>query len=146
MQNKQPTGSAYEKAVRLLSMRMHTSYELKKKLKQKGFSDDNIRVALEKLTAEGYLNDGSTAESYLNSLINHKTFGYYGIKAKMMQKGIDVRVIDILLEENFPPDKEAELAARYVSKNNLSGIKAAVGLKRKGFRSQIVAKYFNDIE
>jgi regulatory protein len=146
MQNKQPTGTAYEKAVKLLSMRMHTSYELKRKLKQKGFADDNIRLAIEKLTADGYLNDAQTAESYLHSLINHKTFGYYGIKAKMMQKGIDVKIVDMLIEENFPPDKEAEIATRYVTKNNLSGLKAATGLKRKGFRGQIVSKYFNDIE
>ncbi len=136
---QQPT-TAYDKAITLLGIRMHTSFELERKLRQKGFEEAEVSAAIERLKTERYLNDDDTALSYLNSLINHKTFGYYGIKAKMQQKGISSSLIERLLEENFSLAIEEELAKKYLSKNKKSGDKAAMGLKQKGFRNEVIAK------
>ncbi len=119
---------------------MHSAFELARKLKLKGFAAEEIGLAIEKLKQERYLNDEDTAESYLNSLINNKTFGYYGIKAKLHQKGFEHALVERLLEENFPLEKEEALAKKYLSKSRKTGQKAMAGLKSRGFRSQVISR------
>jgi SOS response regulatory protein OraA/RecX len=144
MHNKQPKNTAYDKAVSLLSIRMHTSKELGKKLKLRGYADDEAQLAIQRLTEAGYLDDSKTASAYLDSMISHKTYGFYMLKAKLGQKGLEQNLINQLLEEKLPLEVEVKIADKYVYKNRLDGIKAAAALKRKGFRSQIVSKYFSD--
>jgi len=140
MSEYQQSTPAYERAIKLLGIRMHTSFELSRKLKQKGFTESEVSDAIERLKQERYLNDDNTAESYLNSLINTKTLGYFGIKAKLMQKGIPNSTIERLLAENFTLDVEEKLARKYLQKSKKDGDKAILGMKQKGFRTEIIVK------
>lgn len=131
---------AYEKAVKLLGIRMHTSFELAQKLKRKGFPALDIQDAISQLTSQRYLDDNLTAKSYAESLVNYKTFGYYGILAKMQQKGIPNQLAVAVLAEVLPQEQEETIAKKALAKFKSRGIKAAAMLKRKGFRSNIISK------
>jgi regulatory protein len=131
---------AYDRAIKLLSIRAHTSFELARKLKQKGFAQAGIDEAIKRLTEERFLKDEDAAYSYAMSLINHKTFGYFGIKAKLMQKGLPNNLVESILAENFPLEAEAKIAQKYLEKTGKTGIKAAAGLKSKGFRTEVISR------
>jgi len=140
MTNNQELNSAYEKAIKLLSIRMHTSFELTNKLKLRGFAADVITETLEKLKEERFLNDDSVAEAYVDSLIRYKTFGYYGIMAKLKQKGINFDLAEKIVSDKLSTEEEEKIAKKLMDKNKSSGLKAAESLKRKGFRSQVIAR------
>ena len=53
---------AYDKALKLLSMREHTEKEIREKLKDKGFSSDEIDEAISRLLAENSLSEERFAE------------------------------------------------------------------------------------
>lgn len=133
--------SIYEKAVSLLKIRPHHSEELRKKLKLRGFSSDQIDEVIVKLTEEELLNNQQFAQNYVEELIRNKTFGFYGLKAKLMQRGIPGNEADALLKENLSIEKETELAMKIVERAaGLDKIKLAQKLQRKGFRGDVISR------
>lgn len=131
---------AYDKALRLLSMRMHSMSELTKKLERKGFGKEAVAKIIVQLREQDLLNDERAASSYLDSLIAYKTFGYYGIKAKMIQKGFSQELIEDLLASRLDLGVEESIAKKFLEKKPRTKVSAAQALSRKGFRSQIIGK------
>ena len=136
--------NAYDKATQLLKIRSHYSTELARKLSLRGFTKLDIEEAINQLTEQGLLNDAEYAQAYTEELIRNKLFGFYGLKAKLMQRGIDSRDAEKLLKENLPVETETEIALRVVDRNNdLEKIKLAQKLARKGFRSEVITTVIN---
>ena len=71
---------AYEYAVYLLSLSLRTSGELENKMREKGYSSENIGKVIQELATNRYVDDSRYAEVYLENLKKYKTFGFYGIK------------------------------------------------------------------
>ncbi|MGE5297790.1 MAG: regulatory protein RecX [Acidobacteriaceae bacterium] len=145
MELSEQENKIYDKALKLLSVRIHASRELAVKLSKKGFVSGQIQNVILVLTEQGLLNDELTADSYLDSLANYKTFGFYGIKAKMLNKGFEPALVERLLNEKFGADKELELARKFLKKKPRTKMSAAQSLARKGFRSQVIAKVLPDL-
>lgn len=130
-----------EKAHSLLKIRLHHSKELEKKLLMRGFDRKETTALIDQLKTEGLLNDEQFAQLYLDSLIRNKTFGFYGLKAKLMQRGIAGNNAEALLKANLSLEQEKEIALRVVERNkNVEKIKLAQKLSRKGFRSEVIAQ------
>jgi regulatory protein len=130
---------AYNKAIKFLDLRLHTSFELKRKLQQRGFKEEAIDKAIEDLKGVGFLNDLQFAEVFLDNLIRFKSFGYYGLKAKLLQRGIDGNMVEKLLKEKLTLEGEKKIALRFVEKaRERDRIKIAQSLSRKGFRSEVI--------
>ncbi|MBQ6899108.1 MAG: RecX family transcriptional regulator, partial [Clostridia bacterium] len=64
---------AFDSAMRMLSLRAHSEYELKIKLKQK-FSEDAVVFAIDKLRNLKLLDDESFAFNYAEELYRRKGF------------------------------------------------------------------------
>ena len=143
----------YDKAIQLLKIRPHYSIELAKKLSLRGFAKLDIEKVINLLTAEGLLNDARYGQQYVEELIRNKSFGFYGLKAKLMQRGIPAPDAESLLKANFPPEKELEIAKRVAAASerraspikdgreragDIDKIKLAQKLSRKGFRTDII--------
>ena len=64
MKRSRHSGSALDSALRSLTRRSHSRWELKTKLIQKGFPKEEIKAALDRLTELGYLNDQNFAMDY----------------------------------------------------------------------------------
>jgi regulatory protein len=130
----------YEKAVKLLGIRAHTSFDLKRKLQMKGFNREVVEEVIGRLIKERYLNDEMVALNYIESLINYKSYGFYGILTKLKQKGIDKGMAEKILAEKMDLETEEKIAKKFLLKNKSTGSKAAAALKRKGFRTHVIFK------
>ncbi len=85
---------AYEKAIELLSYREHSSFELKSKLLQKGFSGSVIESVIETMISKGYLDDDRFTDLYFRELIRQGKYGPLMIRKKMLEKGITSDIVD----------------------------------------------------
>ncbi|MEO8065631.1 MAG: RecX family transcriptional regulator [Candidatus Doudnabacteria bacterium] len=131
--------NVYDKATQLLKIRPHYSAELAKKLSLRGFAKLDIDDAINRLIEQGLLNDAQYAQAYTEELIRNKSFGFYGLKAKLMQRGIPGNDAEQLLKENFTLEKEKEIALRVAERaGNIDKNKLALKLSRKGFRSEVI--------
>lgn len=134
----------YEKAVRLLSIRMHTTGELFQKLKRKGFKPADIRPVIARLEEQKFLDDARFAEIFVDNLKRHKDWGYYGIKAKLLARQIPSDMAAEALAEFYPLEDEIQVAARFLKKQkspqNITWEKKAQALQRRGFRNDVIAR------
>src|SRR3989344_2663803 len=108
--------NAYEKAVGLLKIRPHYSGELAKKLTLRCFKRQEVDEVINRLHDSGMLNDAQFAEAFLANLIRFKTFGFYGLKVKLMQRGMASQDAEVLLKENLSLEQEQEIAERLLEK------------------------------
>jgi regulatory protein len=134
---------AYEKAVQLLKIRPHHANELAKKLLIRGFNREDVDAVILKLAELKLIDNDLFAQNYLEELLRYKSFGYYGVKAKLMSRGIASNEADNLLKENLTIEKELEIAEKVVMREGRNvkredKIKLAQKLQRKGFRSEVI--------
>src|SRR3989338_5101884 len=90
-------GKAYEAAVRLLSRREHSVYELMNKLGRKGFSMAECEEALTRCQELGFQSDSR----YVQSMLRHRIQQGYGpmrIRQDLQAAGIDPVFIDEALQ------------------------------------------------
>lgn len=134
----------YEKAISLLKIRLHHSQELSRKLLMRGFARQDVEEVIGKLANDGLLNDAQFGQMYLGSLIRYKTYGYYGLKAKLLSRGLASNEAENLLRENLSLEDELEIAKKLVEKSREEDpMKLAAKLSRKGFRSEVISKVVN---
>lgn len=140
---------AFDNAVRLLSFRSRSEKELRTRLTQKGFEENWIDKAIEKLKYYGYLSDESFARMFAKDRQNVKKLGSRGIKAELKQKGVDNEIIDEVIEEICSDEKELEQAIalcekkyRTIGKDPLPKQKQKLlqFLVRKGYSFDIAGK------
>lgn len=85
-------------AVRLLARREHSTAELTRKLRERGFSAGSIEPGLERLRDGGYLSD----RRFAGSLARHRAGQGYGslrIRAELGQHGLGRAVIDEAIDD-----------------------------------------------
>lgn len=97
---KKTSGSnfAFDAAVRFLARNMRTESEIRSKLEDKGYSEDDTEGAIEKLRSYGYLNDVAYARAYVNTY--GKDRGRLRLAYELGSKGIDKSIIEEVLPEN----------------------------------------------
>ena len=136
--------TAYEKALSLLAMREHTKKELKEKLRNKGFKDNEIEDALAKLEKEGAISNDRFIEMFIRSRIK-KGDSAALIRLKLKDKGISGEDIDNAIDELINSYEYKEMVKRVVkealSKKEMN--KAVQGLVRKGFKTSEIKEALN---
>ena len=88
----------YAKACKFLSMRGRSKKELCDKLKEKGFSKEQIEYAIDEADKRGYIDDDAFAREYAEYLLS-RGYGGFVLKQKLFQKGIDKETADRVIEE-----------------------------------------------
>ena len=78
---------AYDKALSLLAMREHTAKEIKDKLTRKGYSDDDITDAVERLISENAISEERFAESYIRSRMRKNPEGKPVLMMRLRERG-----------------------------------------------------------
>ncbi|MEN6620644.1 MAG: regulatory protein RecX [Smithella sp.] len=107
---------ALQKAYRLLSMRAHSSYEIEKKLQEKGFPPAVIKEALEKLQELKYLNDASFSSRWAHNLAINKLWGNRKIIANLREKGVAPYLIERAIKEVRDEISEEKAIALIIDK------------------------------
>ena len=102
-------------AVRILTHRDHSKFELKQKLRQRGFGDKVINTAIAECERLHYINDLRTAHVYILQL-KRKCFGKRYIQMALKKKRLSGTAIEKILFENYPGVDEYGHAGRLLEK------------------------------
>ena len=127
----------------LLGARPHFRAELQAKLGQRRFAPEEIEAALDRLAAQGYLDDRATARRFVQARSEGRGEGRHRLRGELLKRGVAPGLADEVLAELLPEDDRAaaaEAAARFLRSGRKSPDALARHLARKGFsRRAIVA-------
>ena len=136
-------------ALRYLSYRDRSEFEIRGRLGQKEFPDNIIQEAVYWLTGLGYLNDERFALAWSRLSVSTKKFGEYRLRRELSAKGLTTETIEQTLRIVYSESNEWDLAQACAQKklSHLKGIepksksrRLAQFLQRKGFASDTVFK------
>lgn len=85
--NQPPSDNPLARAVGLLARRAHSKWELRRKLRQKGFEPEAIEAAMVRLGELGYLNDSAFASGLVKRRAALR--GPLALSAELAARGID---------------------------------------------------------
>lgn len=146
---KKPSGSAYDRALRLLSIRDHSEVELRRKLRRAAHEPEEIDRAIERVRALGYLNDARFARLRASSLVTQGRLGPRGVAAKLQQAGVSESLVREAVAQAMDGKDELELATELLKKKHPDALgskdpkvraRAARYLAGRGFSSGVVAR------
>jgi len=106
----------FNSALRILTGRDHSKYELTQKLEQRGFTALDIEKAVSECERFDYINDERTSRVYIRQLIL-KGYGEKRIRHEMNKKGLNGERIENILCETVAEIGELEGAERILDKN-----------------------------
>jgi regulatory protein len=90
--------SAKSVAVRLLSRREHSAFEIRDKLSKRDFDKSEIEQAIIELQQGGWLSDERYAEAYIR-MRQQKGFGPIRISIELNERGVKESIIDTYLHQ-----------------------------------------------
>lgn len=129
--------TAFEKAVTYIEKALKTRKQVATYLSQKGFTDNVIEYAVDKLCSYKYVDDEEYAVLYVKTY--SKKYGYYKIKNDLLLKGVDKELIERALSKMEDSSEVAFLIAEKYLKNKEKDLKnkqkAYKHLMSKGFTS-----------
>jgi regulatory protein len=96
-------------ALRLLGRRDYTSAELRQKLADRGFAEEDIDAGLARLTADGLIDDQRVAAAFLRTASRIKGRGPARISRELRARGIDRDVVDALVSGISDADQIAAI-------------------------------------
>lgn len=138
--------SAFDTAAYFLSFRDRSAKEIEDKLKEKGYSSDEIEEAVRKLKTYGYINDENYALSYIKSNMRKK--GSKLIAIELNRKGIDKDTISNQIDCVDIDEKQAILDVIERKYSNLEDEKvrrrAYAYFMRKGYKSEDISNAFSN--
>jgi regulatory protein len=88
--------SAKSVAVRLLSRREHSAFEIHDKLRKRDFDEEEIAQAIVELQQGGWLSDERFAEAYIR-MRQLKGFGPIRIAIELNERGVEETIVDSCL-------------------------------------------------
>lgn len=154
--NRSELNKIKNQAFRFLSLRNHSSHELKLKLIKKNYPKELIDDAIEQLKVKNFINDREFARQYIDEKINKKKSGFFKIKSELNKKGIERELIEELLSSlnsqisldiasNLAKKKYDQLIQKKIDHRKLKK-KIFSFLASKGFESDIILSVFNKLK
>lgn len=144
-------------ALRHLSSRSRTVFEMKKHLQQKGFEEEQIKALIEEFSSCGYLDDLRYCQEYFNYGFG-KGKGKRRVFNELREKGVDQGVIDIAFGEyDLEIDEVGRAREESAKVLRMAGIEdgqpvpekilARIGrkLQSKGYNSDTIYRIIGDL-
>ena len=129
---RRPELTPAQRALGLLVRREHSRKELKRKLAARGVEAEDAQAAVERMTAEGWQDDGRFAELLVRSRANNG-YGPLRIRAELSTHGLDRDIVTAAMDayDGDAPDRGIQRkAADFLIRRGYSGdqVRAAVRL------------------
>jgi regulatory protein len=102
---------AREKALRFLSNRPRSEWEVRQNLLKAGYGNETIERVLERLRGVGLVDDAAFVRYWLENRAQFKPKGAVALRQELRRKGVDREVIDSVLEESDQAEDKAALQA-----------------------------------
>lgn len=106
---KRVPSDPYDLAVRFLAPRPKSVAEIRRHLRSRGHAEEDIDGAIDRLRAQGYIDDDAFARYWVEQREQFRPKGDRAIVSELMQKGIARETIDVVLGERAP-DAQVRLA------------------------------------
>ena len=90
--------TALQRAVGFLARREHSQLELRRKLAERDYSEEEIDIALQRLIETDMQSDERFTHSYIESRYQ-RGHGPYKITAELAQRGIDESLVDQVMRD-----------------------------------------------
>jgi regulatory protein len=145
---------AMNTAVRILTNRDHSFYELKQKLQQRAIENEVIGAVMAECERLNYINDERTARLYISQL-NRKCFGKRYIKMALKKKGLRGDAIENILLQKCSEVEERKKAARLLGKKMKASNQEKEAAKKRdniyrflyarGFSKDVITDLIRDV-
>jgi regulatory protein len=151
LQSKETLEVAYLSALRFIDYRPRTTSEIESKLAEKGFADEVIQQAVERLRANGLLDDTRFARTWVENQSTFRPRGQRALAYELRRKGVADEVIahsleEIPAEEDLAYQAGKKQARKLVNlERNLFRTKLSAFLARRGFSYGTIAPVVNRI-
>ena len=134
-----------DKALRLLSIRSRSRYEIENALAALEIAAEVRRGILEELRELGLVDDERFAREFVGARVDLKRLGPHRLKFELRKLGVAPAIVERVLDEAFPTGRQEELAWVAVRKKLGSRVpderdvrRISDFLKRKGFDYGVV--------
>ena len=107
-------------AIKLLTLRRRSVFEIKTRLQKKGYESDIIEQVIKELNSFKYLDDEAFAESYINDRMNFRPCGRFIIKKELKERGVEENIIERKIEELISVEQEIESAGKLAMQKSKS--------------------------
>lgn len=139
--------AAKEQAYEFLRRRERSEKEVREHLMGKGFEVETVEAVLERLQELDYVNDRRFTQLWVKNRAFSKQKGSEFLKKELLDKGISPELIEDILEAEFDPGNEYEVALQCAQKKLKSYPKDPEiwkgklwrFLTQRGFQSEIIA-------
>jgi regulatory protein len=142
--NKDPKHAA----LRYLSYRDRTGFEVVKHLREKGFGEDEISDVLKYLAENRFIDDEEYCRRFTDSFVK-KGRGPLRIKHELEKKGVSFEMIQATLFERFGEGREFDLALetarRLQNREVMEKARLARRLASSGFHADIIYRVLEQI-
>lgn len=130
----------------MLNRRDYTAAELRTKLLDKDYAEDEVTAALDELTRDRFVDDLRVATSFVRVASGIKGRGRHRIARELEHRGVDKAVIAEALQ-SMPISDEEENIRRFLARKALPARlspadhrKVFAQLMRRGFSADLIAK------
>lgn len=120
---------ARDKAIRYLSYKMRSEYQVIKKLEEDDFSPDIINKVINLLKKYNYINDYEFAKAFFKDKMTLSKHGSIKIREDLRLSGIKSDIIDKVIYEN--DIDEAEIAFELLAKKTIRRTEKSITYKEK---------------
>ncbi|SMO55813.1 RecX family transcriptional regulator [Melghirimyces algeriensis] len=143
-----------QSALRYLSFRPRTVYEMKQHLAGKGYETTFVDETVTEMIHQRYLDDRRFAEAWVEERRRRKGFGTRMLKQELEKKGVSSKIVDEVLDR-LNEDEERELALEMAERRyrRLAGeswpkVERRLGqyLLRRGFVSSLVYELLREFQ
>ncbi len=145
---------AMEVALRLLAVRLRSRRELEQRLSRRDIAPATVRVVVERLAAEGFIDDMRFARAWVRGRLALRPSGAVRLRRELLRKGIAPELIEPALREAFAESDERQLALdvararmrRYRSDPPDAAYRRLAGvLQRRGFSADAIATALREV-
>jgi regulatory protein len=144
---------AYQQAIKYLSYRARTSKQIVDYLCKKGHSESVISSIISQLISRRWIDDKEYAMRFAEQSIFKKHKGQIWIKQMLLRKGIDVVIIQDVLENvdnQLVIDEAIAFASKKLSSSSIQKgntvQKLYQSLMRRGYNHEVIHQVFNTIK
>ncbi|MGG6311196.1 regulatory protein RecX [Paenibacillus macerans] len=142
----------YADALKYLSLKPRTAYEISMRLGEKGWGEETIQHVIERLHTEGYVDDAAYAQEWASQRVKNRGKGKLWVRHELRQKGVSKPLIEEALGEVSEDDEfDSALQLGLKKWGSTSGEpldkkrKTGAFLQRRGFSGSIVSKVLGEL-
>ncbi len=149
LQSQSAALAAEKKALSLLANAPHSQQALRMKLLQRGFDEEAVQSATQRLQEMGYLDDRRFAESWVSARLARHPEGAALLAAGLIRRGVGRAMAEEVVREALGPQTEEDgvrkAAERLLRSRPLDREQLLRRLTARGFRTSVAIRVVDEL-